>query len=208
LTVVVGIRGTSGVLLAGDSQLSTVWANRKMKAAKTCALSELVAVAYCGSFRLGQILTYHLSELEDPPLGMDEARWVVKQFVPHLRDVLEQHGFLHIHRNVENIGESAFLLAVRNRLFSVDDDLSAAESRLAYDALGSGEEVAMGSLHGAFGDEREPLRSKDERLARVAQTAIAASTEFTNFVGGDVTTVRTVRYTDAEWELAREILGR
>lgn len=206
MTCVVGVRGKSGVLLAGDSMLSSTWGNRKMQNSKVHALSEVVAMAYCGSARLGNILSFHTEDLYDPPLGRDEHRWAVKTFIPYLRGLAEEHGHLHIHHNVEHLGQSAFLLAVRGRLFTVDGDLQVAEHGLPYDALGSGEDVAIGSLHSQLGDDPNPVA--DERLEEVASAAIEAATEFTNHVGGRITSVQTVIYSEAERELARQIVKR
>jgi ATP-dependent protease HslVU (ClpYQ) peptidase subunit len=206
VTVVVGIRGRKGVLLAGDSQASTPWSNRKVADSKTFAISELVAIAYCGSARLGNLLTYHTDGLDDPPLGRDEHRWAVRDFIPFVRWVAEEHGYLEIHHNAETLGDAAFLLAVRGRLFTVDTDMQVAEHRLPYDALGSGDDVAIGAMHSQLGDQDGPV--EDRRLERVASHAIAAASEFTNFVGGDLTTVRTALWTDEERQLARRIVGR
>lgn len=206
MTCVVGIRGKRGVLLAGDTQISTDTTKRLIKQPKTFQLSELLAVAYCGSGRLGQILTFHLEELDDPPLGRDEERWVVRDFIPFLRAATEDAGHLHIRHNVENLGDSAFLIAVRGRLFMVDCDLGVNEERLAYSSLGSGEDVAIGAMRALAGDVEEPL--DDRRLERIANVGITASAEFTNFVGGRITTAKTVVYTDEERQLARAITRR
>jgi 20S proteasome alpha/beta subunit len=206
VTCVVGVRGRRGVLLAGDSQISTDTTKRQIKQPKTYQLSELLAIAYCGSGRLGQILTFHLEELDDPPLGRDEERWIVRDFVPFLRDATEQAGHLHIRHNVEHLGDSAFLLAVRGRLFTVDSDLGVNEERLAYSSLGSGEDVAIGAMRAAAGDVEDPL--PDARLEKIATIGIKASSEFTNFVGGRITTVKTAIYTVDERDLARRICLR
>jgi hypothetical protein len=97
MTCVVGAIGKPGVLLAGDAQWSTDASHRIGSEPKAFQLSDLLAIAYCGSGRLGQILSYHLTDsLEDPPLGMDEHYWAVREFVPYLRDVTQAHGHLHI----------------------------------------------------------------------------------------------------------------
>lgn len=206
MTCVVGAIGRRGVLLAGDAQWSSDWNHRIGVEPKVFQLSELLAIAYCGSGRLGQILTYHLTDsLEDPPLGMDEHYWAVREFVPYLRDVTEAHGHLHIleENQVEELGQSAFLFGVRRRLFSVESDFSVNEHELPYEALGSGEREAIGVLHNEL-DGRQP--STWERLETVVRRAIAAAAKFDNFVGGPITTVRTVAFTDDEKVLARRIL--
>lgn len=185
---------------------SSPFTRRERINSKTFQLSPLLAIAYCGSARLGQILTFHMDELEDPPLGYDEMKWAVKSFIPHLRAVAEAHGHLHVHHNVEHVGESVFLFAVRDRLFVVEGDLQVGEGYYPYEAAGDGEEPAMGALRAALGDIRDPL--PDDKLVEVAATAVEAAAEFTHFVGGQITTVKTERYTAAEKKLAQEILKR
>lgn len=194
------------MLLAGDSQMSWENDNRKSRTAKTIQLSDLLAVAYCGSGRLGQLLEHHLDELDDPPLGRDEQRWAVKDFIPFLRDVTAAHGWLHIRDDnaVEEMGDSAFLFAVRGRLFAVEADFSVSEHRFGFDTLGSGMSQAIGAMHTAAREPHyepyTPVKAK-----QIAEAGVLAATEYTNFVGGDVTYVETVFFTDEEHELAREI---
>lgn len=200
MTCVVGVRGPKGVLLAGDSQYS--WENRNgmgsEASAKTYELSEVLAIAYHGSGRLGQILIYELEHLQDPPLGRDELRWAVKDFVPHLRSVAEDHGFLHIHNwNVEHLGEeNGFLFAVRGRLFNVGGDFSIDEHRRPFDATGSGQEVAIGAMNALVGDTTKPV--PEAKMEKVALAGVQAASDLTNFVGGDITMVNTVSITDEE----------
>lgn len=204
MTCVVGVVGRKGVLLAGDSQVSWDNAKRMDKEPKVFQLSDVLAIAYCGSGRLGQLLTYHMEALEDPPLGRDEHRWAVREFIPFLRGVAEEQGHLHIRHNVEHIGESAFFLAVRGRLFGVWDDLGVTEHRQSYDAMGSGSEVAIGAMRSAAGAEAEEPRT-DASLERIALAGVESASAFTNFVGGEISMVKTVVVTDEERELCKRI---
>lgn len=208
MTCVVGIRGRNGVLLAADSQLS--WDNRKMmdKAPKVFQLSEVLAIGYCGSGRLGQLLEHHMTALDDPPLGRDERTWAVKTFVPYVRGVLEDGGFLHVHHNVEHFGESAFLFAVRDRLFNVEGDLCVNEHELAFDATGSGNELALGAMAALTGHTTGPVDGDDDDLWEIAFAGVKAAADHTNYVGGDAVSVSTVKFTDGELAFARAMLKK
>lgn len=206
MTCVVGVRTKTGVILAGDTQYSWDNDNRKGADAKTIDLSEILAVAYCGSGRLGNILQYHIDHLEDPPLGAEEQRWTVREFIPYLRDVTEAHGHLHIWHNVEEMGESAFFLAVRNRLFMIESDFSVSEHQFIYDALGSGQQTAIGAMRAILGDATEPIA--DGKAKNVAFKGVEAAIEMTNFVGGEITSVRTLTYSTEEREIAKKVLAK
>ena len=151
MTCVVGIRWKGGVLLAADSQTSGDNFKRMDTDSKVFQLSDVLAIAYCGSGRLGQILKHWLMDaLEEPPLDRDLRRWYVREFAPVLRDVLNEHGHLHIleEDQTEYLGNSAFLLAVRDRLFAIEPDFSINESEFPFDSFGSGSEAALGALRG------------------------------------------------------------
>lgn len=207
MTCIVGLIGKKGVLIAGDAQGSTEWIKRNDASPKVFQLSDLLAVGYCGSGRFGQILQYHVMDmLDDPPLGMDEHRWVVRDFVPHLRDNTLEHGHLEVRRNVETFGPSEFLLAVRGRLFLIDCEFGVSEHELVFESVGSGAETATGSIHGELGDAAYPL--DDRLLLGIATRGIRAAEKLTNFVGGKITTVKTVRFTAEEKQFARGILRK
>lgn len=205
MTAIVGVKGKKGVLLAGDSQMSGYNSNREVLDTKVFLCSDVLGFAYCGWPRLAQIVMYHLGDFDDPPLGMDEQKWAIKEFIPRLRDITEYHGYLHVHHNVEHLGASAFLMAVRGRLFTVDEMLAVTEHRQPYEALGSGEEVAIGAMKSLLSDDLDYV--PDNKLAAVAQAGIDAAAKYTNFVGGDIDMVRTVVYTEEEKRLAKSILG-
>lgn len=209
MTVVVGLRTNRGVLLAGDSQYSSEWSNRKLAGGKVHQLYDTVAVAYCGSGRFGQLLQYELlPQLEEPSLVMDEEYWAVREFIPELRDVFESHGHLHVKHNMEHFGPSGALLAVRGRLFEVEADFAVTEHRLVYSALGSGEDKAMGAFFSELNTEEKPVTFTDARVEEIAEQAVLAAAEFDNFVGGPVTYAWTTLYTPDEKKLARKILAK
>jgi ATP-dependent protease HslVU (ClpYQ) peptidase subunit len=205
VTVVVGVRGHKGVILAADSA-GTAWggAQYQRKDAKTFALSDTVAIAYCGSYRLGQLLRYNL-DLPDLPLGKDEHEWAVKDFVPAIRKTLKDGGFLTITEGVEELSNSAFLLAVRHRLFAVDEDMQVAEDERPFVADGSGGTVALGHLHALLGDTYESI--DDTRLLNIARAAVATASGLNAYVAGKVTHVRTKRWTTDELRIAKEVLA-
>lgn len=216
MTVVVGVKHRTGVVLAADAQYSDVNSNRKLdrSSPKVHELMETVAVGYCGSGRFGQILAYHLTDsLEDPFLPREERDslyWVVREFIPYLRSVTHDHGHLHVLEadQTESFGESEFLLAVRGDLFVVESDFTVDAHRLPYDSVGSGSENAMGVLHETLGDDPDQELVTRAKAEDIAIRAVEAAITFNNYVGGDITLVETTLYTDEEVATAKRILAK
>jgi hypothetical protein len=203
VTVVVGIRGENGCLLAGDVMGSNYYGDqRRRQDVKTFTLSETVAIAYCGSYRLGQLIRF--MQLPELPLGKDEYEWAVTWFIPAVRRTLKSGGYMEVADNVERLGNSAFLLAARNRLMCVQSDLQVSEDEFPWSAEGSGGEVAAGHLRGELGDTIDPV--EDSRMLKIARDAVATSTDLNAFVGGKVTHVRTRRFTKDELEISKEVV--
>jgi ATP-dependent protease HslVU (ClpYQ) peptidase subunit len=206
MTVVVGVVGEGGVLLAADSQSSGDNAIRMRREPKTFQFTDTIAVASCGSARFGQIVTNWLDDyLEEPypPLMADELTWAVRVFIPALIDCLEEHGHLHRYEetSVVELGESAFLLAIRDRLFVVEPDMQVSEEDYAFSALGSGEAEAMGAMLTASGEATTYIPD-DERLA-IAAAGVKAASKLTAFVGGPQSVIHTVRFSAEEKKYAK-----
>ena len=216
MTVVVGVKHRTGVLLAADAQYSGANDNRKasLSQPKVHSLMDTLAVGYCGSGRFGQILTYHLTDsLEDPFLPReerDEQYWAVREFIPFLRDVTHSHGHLHIleENQTESFGESEFLLAVRGELFTVESDFSVDLHRLPYESVGSGSENAMGVLHQMLGEDPKQELVTRAAAEDIAVRAVEAAMAFNNYVGGDISVVETVLYTEEEIATAKRIISK
>lgn len=213
MTCVVGIRMKGGVLLAADSQSSGDNLKRMDTDSKVFQLSDIMAVAYCGSGRLGQILKHWLMDaLEEPPLDRDLRRWYVREFAPVLRDVLHDHGHLHILESdqTEYLGNSAFLLAVRDRLFAIEPDFSINENEMPFEAMGSGGEAAMGALRAEVEKHRTPvadyMEGTPQKLGELARRAIVGAADTTLGVGGTIRYAGTCVYTLDEKAQARRIV--
>lgn len=210
MTAIVAAVSESGVLLAADSQASGWNSIRMLREPKTFQLTETIALACCGSGRFGQLVTTWIDDLLEepyPPLGADEEVWAKRVFVPALIQCLDDHGFLHRYEedNSIGLGDSGYLLAIRNRVFRGESDFSIDEPEYAFEAMGSGEEAAMGAMHKATDGATTYLAEKE--LRKIAEAGVEAAIGTTAFVGGRVTYAQTTRYTKAERKLAAEILA-
>lgn len=204
MTVVVGIRGHKGVLLAADSQATIVgWGDKRDRQnGKTHLLTETIGIAICGSPRISQVLRF----MDTPalPIGADPYKWAVKVFIPAVRTTLKDAGCLTTDSGVDHF-YGGFLLAVRDRLFEIAGDLQVGECQYPWAVDGSGGEAAAGHFHAQLADQEEPV--SDEKLLSLARSAIASADALNAYCGGRTVHVKTKKYTAAERKLAKEVLS-
>ena len=113
-----------------------------------------------------------------PPIveGQDHMTYLVSEFAPAFRKKLKELGLSKIRDGQEDVGLN-FLMGFRGRLFDFSGDLSFTECVEGYDAVGSGEEFALGVLHSYQNDKK----SKPENII---QKALEAAEHHNPYVSG------------------------
>jgi len=142
MTCIVGLKTESGVVLGGDRAGIDGELNRIIIAQPKVFQLGPYLIGYTTSFRMGQILQYHLRlpvPDEDPPF-----QHMVQQFVPSARACLLDHGFASQQNNQTTGGE--FLVAYRNQLYTIEANFQVTETVDDYAAVGCGARYALGSL--------------------------------------------------------------
>lgn len=142
MTCIVGLTHNGKIYLGADSAGISGLDVVIRKDKKVFKNSEFV-IGFTNSFRMGQILQY---DLEPPEVNHDDMMvYMVKTFIPKLRQTLKDGGFAAIESNKEHGG--SFLIGGRGRLFNVQSDFQVGENLNGYMAIGCGESYAYGSLH-------------------------------------------------------------
>jgi ATP-dependent protease HslVU (ClpYQ) peptidase subunit len=109
-------------------------------------------IAFCDSFRMGQILQYNWT----PPLYKPTAsfknldKFMRTKFVESVKAAFQEHGYGRFGSNTEEGDEGGvFIISVAGtgRIFTMDYDFHIAEADVDYMAEGSGQQLALGSLH-------------------------------------------------------------
>ena len=174
MTCIVGVKTDTGVLLAGDSLGSAGYHGRVRADIKVFRLTPEIACGFTSSYRMGQILRFHV---EPPCIHGDLYEWAVREFIPVVRAAFKEHGYSTIQNNEESGG--TFLVAVRDRLFQVEDDFQVAESVWDFDACGCGDAYAMGAMWS--------LRAAKLKPRQFLTKALDAAVEFSGGVRGPYT---------------------
>jgi ATP-dependent protease HslVU (ClpYQ) peptidase subunit len=144
MTCVVGVERDGKVVMGADSA-GILGLSMTVRADTKIFRSGEFVMGFTGSFRMGQLLRYSL--VPPTPHDWDVDRFMVTEFVQSVRDCLREGGFARNESGVESGG--TFLVAIRGRLYRVDCDFQIGRSLDNYDAVGCGEEFALGSLHGS-----------------------------------------------------------
>lgn len=167
MTCIVGLTDYNTVYIAGDSagaNSHTVTIHEDPKVFR----KKNFLFGFTTSFRFGQILRYSLEPPEDN--SEDPMAYLVSQFIPALRKTLADQGYTPTENGMVSGGQ--FLLGYRGSLFFIGENFMVGKPRNQLDAVGSGSEVALGSLHTSVG--REPM----DRLTK----ALTIASEITPYV--------------------------
>jgi 20S proteasome alpha/beta subunit len=206
MTAIVGVRYKNGVVLAADSLATGGGGNKRERIdSKIVQFSDTVAMAGCGSPRVGQALEFGLEHFEGPYIGQDEYRWAVKELVPAIIHILDESGTLAIFHedSILEMPDSALLFAVRHRLFSLLPDFQVAEDRVPWATEGSGGEVAAGSLMDSVGYDGNLTVLAAEKAAI---DAVRVAIELNAYVADPIQVVRTSRLSADERQELKGLL--
>jgi hypothetical protein len=122
---------------------------------------------FTSSFRMGQLLQY---KLEIPKIPMRDheislEHYMTTTFVDAVRQCLKDGGYAKTDNGVETGGW--FLVGTRGRLFCVMGDFQVGENLASYNAIGCGDDLALGSLDTTQGLDMHPR----ERILRALKAA-------------------------------------
>jgi hypothetical protein len=103
-------------------------------------------VGACGTTQMSAIVRHFLElpRLENPD---DLDGYMETNFLMSLHGAIQAAGYMRIDRDPDGFpGVDELLVGVLGRLYFIGHDFSIASSMRGYDAIGSGREIALGSL--------------------------------------------------------------
>ena len=143
MTVIAGLVDSGQVLIGGDSAGVSGYQLTVRRDSKTFTNGPYV-LGFTSSFRMGQIIRYSFLP-PAPPADGDLETFMCSGFVDALRQSLLDGGWARIEQ--AQIQGGCFLVGVQGRLFRVDGDFQVGESLDGYDAIGCGDDLALGALY-------------------------------------------------------------
>jgi len=177
MTCIVGLTHAGGVTLGADSQVTTGWVHAPLadSQGKIFRVGKML-IGGTGTLRQLQLAQYALA-LPEHPSDMACMTYLVTRFVDAMRDCLKNGGHATKDKDQEST-PGALLIAYYGRLFNLASDYAVQETADSYYAVGSGQEVALGSLHTSA--RMGELLSPEKRVT----WALEAAATFSNGVGG------------------------
>lgn len=147
MTCIVGLVHNGITYIGGDSLGSNGYSKTVRLDKKVFKLkdTENAILGYTSSFRMGQLLMYAKGLIDSRDEPNIDHEYLVTKFIPNVIRLFEDGGY-----NRNNSGEKTgghFLLGYKDKLYKIESDYQVGESINQYDACGSGEEFALGSLH-------------------------------------------------------------
>ncbi len=170
MTAIVGIAKDGKVWMGADSCSGNpgTYEKNAIKHPKVFQKGEFI-IGYTSSFRMGQLIEIDLG-IPELPENIDLREYMIRIFIPALRNCLKSGGFAYVENNEESGGE--FLIGIRGCLFLVQSDFSVLDYQCDYAACGCGAEYCLGSIVSTEGEDAE------QRIIK----ALTAAATFSAFV--------------------------
>lgn len=150
MTCIVGLEAGDGrVIIGGDSAGVAGW-SLTVRADEKVFTRGSMAFGFTSSFRMGQLLRYAALDLEHVRYRStsrlkDPDAWMVRTFIPAVRDCLKAGGYAKTDNGVETGG--TFLAAVSGRLYCVESDYQVGRAADGFAAVGCGSDIALGAMY-------------------------------------------------------------
>lgn len=143
MTCIVGLVEGNSVYMGADSAATRDYETRALNGPRKLIRVSDFLIGYTTSFRMGQILEHHLSVR---PQGKEsDFAYMVTAFVEAVRDSLKTHGYSEINNNRESGG--TLLIGYHGHLYKMISEFSVLEVNDGFDAIGCGEDYALGVLY-------------------------------------------------------------
>lgn len=144
MTCIAGLRTSDGRVYIGGDSAGVGGLSLSVRADAKVFINDGFLFGFTSSFRMGQVLRYAFTPPKRHP-DKDIMAFMVTEFVGAVRDAFKSAGVATKRDEVESCG--TFLVGYAGRLFNVQDDYQVAEALNGYDAVGCGEDIALGSLY-------------------------------------------------------------
>jgi ATP-dependent protease HslVU (ClpYQ) peptidase subunit len=156
MTCIIGLVEHETVSIGADSLAITGCVEQQLTSPKVFFCKERAClIGYSGTVRMANLLQHQFVPPEHPAM-MSTEKYLATLFVDGLRATLKEAGTA-AKTNEQEVATGSLLVGYRGRLYKIGYDYGLMESAAGFDAVGSGEEVALGAIHATQGMDLPPL---------------------------------------------------
>jgi hypothetical protein len=145
MTCIVGLVSQGRVYIGGDSAGVAGGYGLVVRNDRKVFKNGDFVMGFTTSFRMGQLLAFNFHPPK-PRQGVDVFAYMVTDFIDAARATMKSGGFARVKDSTSEEG-GTFLVGYAGRLFNVEEDFQVGESVHGFDAVGCGNQLALGSLH-------------------------------------------------------------
>jgi ATP-dependent protease HslVU (ClpYQ) peptidase subunit len=145
MTCIVGYidRKNKKNIMGGDSAVNN--GNVRILKESKIFIREPFIIGCTGNIRIFQVLQHCDIKMRKQKTDETDLKYLITVFVPEIRRLYKENGW-NINSSNNEIGSGEFLLGYKNTLYRIGRDLSVVVIDTDYNACGSGEDFAFGSL--------------------------------------------------------------
>ncbi len=165
MTVIAGVSHQGRVYFAADSGWSSRYVNGAQRDHKVRRLREDVVIGAAGAKRFCDVVIARLDLSRCDRASEYVPLWIADE----VRRICGDIG-LNMNQDSQNYDVGSVLIGVRDRIARIDNAFGIVHDRGAYDAIGSGTEVALGAMYAMTRGEQWAPRD----VLRAAVRAAAA----------------------------------
>lgn len=176
MTCIVGVEYDGGVLIGGDSAATAGW-RQTTRADEKVFTNGPYVIGLTGSPRAAQLLRYRLNV--GAPDTWDVDRFIATTFVDAVRNTLKVGGYAETTNVTKEELASAFLVGIQGRLYAIYGDYQFSRSTAGHQAVGCGDEIALGSLHTTAQLGMDPRTRAEYALEAAAAISAGCGGPFT-----------------------------
>ena len=144
MTCIVGLVHNNCVYIGGDSAGANESFHLHVRADAKVFENGPMVMGFTSSFRMGQLLRWSL-KIPKRPRNMPVEKFMSTAFIDAVRKCLKKGGFAEVKDSRE--GGGTFIVGYDGQLFEVHDDFQVGMNSDGFAAVGSGGQVALGSLY-------------------------------------------------------------
>lgn len=155
MTCIVGLEHGGKVYLGGDSAGVSGWGITHRADEKVFTNGKFI-MGFCGSFRMGQLLRYSFNPPKKKPKQPD-MEYLVIDVMNEVRKCFREGGILEKASGVESGGN--WMLGFNGKLYEIGSDFQVGLSLNGYQAIGSGDDLALGAMYATknYDDPKERI---------------------------------------------------